>query len=125
MNKEAENRILSIVKENNWDENSPEMFMFQNNPILFMSYISFLRKDILPKVGDKVLTLRGGFGSFESRTLYVSGITDKYIELADFIIDETETDDDDEYNELWDECEYYLSNIEKWYKDLFIFDDNN
>ena len=125
MNKEAENIVLNIIKENNWDENSPEMFMFSNNPILFISYISFLRKDILPKVGDKVLTLRGGFGSFESRILYVSEITDKYIELADFIIDESEIVDEDEYYELCNECEYYLSEIEKWYTELFRSDDNN
>lgn len=116
--------IMDIVREKKWETKTLETFVLQNNPKLFLSYLSFLRKDKLPKVGDKVVTLRAGFGSFDSRILYVSGITDKHIELEDFIIDETEIDDD-EYNELWDECEYYLSDINLWYKDLFVFDENN
>lgn len=110
--------VLDIIREKNWDENSPEMFMFKNKPVFFMSYISFLRKEKLPNVGNKVLTLHGGFGSFGSRILYVSSIDDRYIELADYIVDDTNDDE-------WEECDYYLSNIDEWYKDLFVFDDNN
>lgn len=102
--------ILDIINKKNWNENSPEIFMFRNNPTLLLSYLSFLRKDKLPKIGDKVITLRSGFNGYGGDIRYVSGITDKYIEIV--IVDD-ETDD----------C--YLSNIDTWYKDLFIFDDNN
>lgn len=104
--------ILDIINKKNWNENSPEMFMFRNNPTLLLSYLSFLRKDKLPKTGDKVITLRSGFNGYGGNIRYVSRITDKYIEIvyANF---------DDETNKC---C---LSKIDTWYKDLFIFDDNN
>ena len=104
--------ILDIAKQKNWNEDSPEIFMFRNNPRIFMSYLSFLRKDKLPKVGDKVITLRAGFEGYGGDIRFVSGITDKYIEITcgDF------------YDETDDCC---LSDIDTWYKDLFVFDDNN
>lgn len=104
--------ILDIINKKNWDENSPEIFMFKNSPKLLLSYLSFLRKDKLPKIGDKVITLHSGFDGYGGDIRYVSGITDKYIEIVYGDFDE-DTDD----------C--CLSDIDTWYKDLFIFDDNN
>ena len=104
--------ILDVVSKKNWEENSPEIFMFINSPKLLLSYLSFLRKDKLPKIGDKVITLRSGFDGYGGDIRYVSGITDKYIEIVH-----------SDFDDKTDDC--CLSNIDTWYKDLFVFDDNN
>lgn len=102
--------ILDIISKKDWAENSPEMFMFKHNPTLMLSYLSFNRRSKLPKIGDKVITLRPGFGGFGGKTLYVVDLVDTYIEL---VRDPSTTGSS------------YLSDINEWYKDLFVLDDNN
>lgn len=43
------------------NEDTAEWFMFIYNPILFLRYLNYQRKEKLPYVGNKVVTLRSGF----------------------------------------------------------------
>lgn len=99
--------ILDVVKKKNWNDNSPEMFMFKNNPTLFLKYLSFLRKDKLPNIGDKVITLRSGFGGWGGNIRFISDVNDEYIELQD------------------SNDSKFISYINVWHNDLFVFDENN
>lgn len=102
--------ILDTLSKKDWAEDSPEMFMFKHNSTLMLSYLSFHRKDKLPKIGDKVITLHSGFGGFGGSIQYVVGLTDTCIQLAK---DSSATDASS------------ISDISEWYRDLFVLDDNN
>jgi hypothetical protein len=99
---QIDNCILENEQVKHLKEGTAEWFMFKYNPHLFLGYLNFQRKDKLPKVGSKVVTLRSGFGGYAGVTRYVKKITEKYIELVDH-----------------DEEGIYISNIDKWYNDFF------
>ena len=107
--------VLDIIKTKGWDEDSPEMFMFKHSPDTFLKYLSFKRKDKLPKVGDKVITLHAGFSGPKGVLRYVVAIKDKYIELSNIFFDGEEPED----------CRISISYIERWYEGLFVLDENN
>lgn len=100
--------ILDVLKNKPWKEDSAEIFMFKNSPITFLKYLSFLRQDKIPQIGNKVITLRGGYGGYGGNIRYVTRITDQYIELTDNRKQHT-----------------YSCFKDKWHQDLFVLDNHN
>lgn len=81
--------------------NSIEEFMFDNHPVV---YLQWMGKGKSLEIGDNVLTLRGGFGSFYGgKFLTITGASD-YEYFAK----------DGEYN--------YGINKDKWYMYVFKLD---
>jgi hypothetical protein len=68
-------------------------------------YIAYLNRDILPKVGDKVITLRGGFGGGAGVIRKVSEVTETQIFLMG--------------NPSYPDSRYSCD-ISKWYLDIKI-----
>lgn len=101
-----DNCILEHDGVKSLKEGSAEWFMFQTNPILFMSYLNYTRKAILPSVGSKVVTLCSGFGGRSGATRYVESIDSEYIYL---VVD---------LNKVPSESRYCCS-IEDWYLSIF------
>lgn len=99
--------VFDIARKNNFVDNSAEYFMMQNNPYLFLSYLSYRRKHILPVKNTKVITLRSGFGGYAGCIRYVNGIVNNSIELRD------------------NDNRRYISLINDWYKDFFAMDNYN
>lgn len=99
--------ILDVLKKKNFKEDGPEIYMFNNSPTLFLSYLSFLRKDKLPEIGAKVITLRPGFSGPAGVIRTVNDISDRYIELKN------------------ESGSISISEKNVWYKDFFVLDTNN
>jgi hypothetical protein len=99
-----DNCILDNPKVKELKEGSAEWFMFIKNPVLFLRYINYQRKDKLPNIGSRVVTLRSGFGGWHGVTRYIKSIDEKYITL-------TATTNG--------EGQEYISCIETWYDDFF------
>ena len=99
--------IKDIIRTKSWNCDSPEMFMFRYNPVMLLSYLSYCRRNILPKVGCKVLTLREGFTGGAGVFRKVVEITDTYIVLSN------------------KEGRKSISYIDKWFYDIFVFDSFN
>lgn len=89
----------SSVKE--IKEGTPEWFMFKYDPTLFLKYLNYQRKERLPDVGTKVVTLRAGFGGWSGDIRCIKEIDEKYITLSD------------------DNGKEYMSDIKTWYGDFF------
>lgn len=66
-------------------------------------YVAYLNRWNRPKVGDKVVTLRSGFGGGAGVIRVVAEIEDKYIRIKGGVHDHE-----------------YLSLISEWYKDLKV-----
>lgn len=106
--------ILEYEKIKKIEKGSLEEFVFNNNPLLYLSYVGYKEKTDLPKIGQKVITLTCGFDSLEhGKILKVMNIDEKYIHLKD-LYDEFE--DEYEYEDYIDE---YLVDIDKWWKNIF------
>lgn len=102
---EIDNCILDLSEVKDLKEGSPEWFMFNNNPVMFLRYINFINKENLPEIGTKVFTLRAGFGGIGGDIRYVTGIRDGYIRLS--------------HNKDSEEYGVGLSEINSWYNDFF------
>ena len=101
---QIDNCILEHQMVKQLKEGSPEWFMFTNNPISFLCYINYTRKDYLPPVGAKVVTLRSGFGGSAGMTRYIKSIDEKYFTLT---------------NNPRGEGQEYITPIETWYNYFF------
>ena len=97
--------ILDILKDKPMD--SPEMFMLRTQPVVLMSWLSFNRKNRVPKKGTKVITLRAGFGGYGGNIRFVDSITNTTIELIDT------------------KGNKYISRKDKWFEDFFALDKYN
>lgn len=80
-----------------------EEYININYPALVEEYKRYQNRHKLPSVGEKVITLRMGFGGPGGQILTVSEIDEQYLTL---------TDDDNSY----------ISERETWYKDLKVYD---
>lgn len=78
-----------------------EEYARRNYPDVFAEYIRYLKREQLPKVGDRVFTLRSGFGGYAGVVRRVKEFRSTYIVLTDGERD-------------------YLSDIESWWKDLEV-----
>lgn len=76
-----------------------EKYVKNNHPAIVEEYSRYSQKDQLPKVGDKVISLRRGFGGLAGVVLEVTEIDKGGITLTN-----------GENN--------YFSALESWYKDL-------
>lgn len=101
---QIDNCILEHHMVKRLEEGSAEWFMFYSNPTLFLMYINYKRKDKLPSIGSKVVTLRNGFNGWAGVTRYIKSIDERYIVL-------TATSNG--------EGQESLSSVEKWYNDFF------
>lgn len=79
---QIDNCILDSKFITNLKDNSPEKFMWETFPIMYLMYINFQRRAELPKIGSKVVTLRPGFNGGSGETRIISDIDDKYIYLS-------------------------------------------
>lgn len=105
--------ILEHEKVKKIKKESLEEFVFNNRPLLYLSYVGYEEKIDLPKIGQKVLALTAGFDSLEyGKILKVTSIDEKYIHLKDEFDDEF----DDEDNDYIDE---YLVDTDKWWESIF------
>ena len=91
--------ILEYDEVKNIKKDSIEEFVFWNSPT---TYLQFLGKGKSLNVGDKVITLRGGFGSFDSG---------KFLTITDL--------EDDKYYFATDGKYDYCINKDKWYAQVF------
>ena len=98
--------ILDIMKKKKYTLNSPEMFMFKNEPLLLLQWWSFQRENKIPNIGTKVVVLRQGCGGPTGVVRTVVGIKENYIEITDG-------------------QQMYIIYKERWYKDLFCLDKYN
>ena len=98
-------RKIDSYKEAVENEGSAEWFMIKCDTTIFMRYLNYKRKDNLPEIGAKVLTLRPGFGGDAGKIRYVKEINDRYIYLVD---SEDNTG------------RKYCSEIKTWYMDFWI-----
>jgi len=80
-----------------------EEYLLENHAPVLLEYYAYLNREDLPKVGDKVVTLRSGFGGNAGCVRRVKEIQEEYILLSD--------------NDSWRE---YLSKIDVWYKDIVV-----
>ena len=80
-------------------------FLQEYHPEILSEYERYLRKDILPKVGSTVKTLRSGFGGGVGITRKVVELTEDGIILAHSNIDGGGR---------------YLSKTNNWWKDLEV-----
>lgn len=100
--------VPDIIKRKCSFASDAERFIINDAPRdLVLQYLSFLRKEELPNIGDKVLTLRSGFGGSCFVIRKVSDIKEGYIWL---------TKENGEGS--------YISDITVWYKELFVLDNN-
>jgi len=76
-----------------------EKYVRNNHPAIVEEYIRYSQKDQLPKIGDKVISLRCGFGGLAGVMLEVTKIDKDGITLTN-----------GENN--------YFSALENWYKNL-------
>lgn len=98
---QIDNCILENPKVKQIQEGSAEWFMFIHNSVLFLRYLNYQRRNELPKVGNKVVTLRSGFSGYAGVTRYIDSIDEKYITLIN------------------KEGRRSLSEIKTWYNDFF------
>lgn len=100
---EIDNCILEnqYIKSLISDIDSPEYFMFKNDPKIFLCYLNYKRRNNIPKVGTKVVTMRSGFGGYEGCIRTISEIDEKCIYLID------------------SKNNKYVSLIDKWYMDFW------
>lgn len=101
--------ILEHEKIKKIEKGSLEEFVFNNRPLLYLSYVGYKEKTDLPRIGQKVITLTAGFDSLEhGKILKVTSIDEKYIHLKDEF--------DDEYNDYIDG---YLVDTDEWWVSIF------
>lgn len=68
------------------EEDTLDHFVFFSNPRLYLAYLGFKDKENYPKVGQKVLTLTGGFHtSYSGKFITVIGEDDIQLFLTDGI----------------------------------------
>ena len=73
--------ILEYDEVKNIQKDSIEEFIFYNDPI---TYLKFIGKGKSLEVGDRVMTLAGGFGSlYPGKFLTVTGCSDDYYWLKE------------------------------------------
>jgi hypothetical protein len=101
---QIDNCILEDLRIKKIEENTAEWFMFTHNPVLFLKYLNFQRKDKLPNIGSKIVTLRSGFGGWSGMIRYIRDIDEKYITLT---------------NMKEGGSQEYISSIKTWYNDFF------
>lgn len=78
-----------------------EQYVVENYPKVYEEYIRYLNRENLPKVGEKVITLRSGFGGWGGEIRTVKEMRD-----GEIIITDGERD--------------YISKIQDWYKDIVV-----
>lgn len=105
--------VLEIVNKKEYPSDGPEMFMFQSAPQTFLSYLTFMRRNILPEVGTKVLTLHAGFSGYAGVIRTVTEIKEIGANNDKVIIVKSP------------KGEKSLSYCNEWYKDFFALDKNN
>jgi len=76
-------------------------YVLKRYPEVAKEYRRYSFREKLPSIGDKVRTLRSGFGGSAGQILVVKNIYDDYIHLSD-----------NQYE--------YLSKIENWYLDIEV-----
>jgi hypothetical protein len=80
-----------------------EEYLMDNYASVLKEYYAYLNRKNLPKVGERVMTLRSGFGGYAGCVRRVKEIQEEYILLSD----------DNDWRE-------YLSKIDVWYKDIVV-----
>lgn len=76
--------ILECEEIKSIQENSLDHFIFYNNPMEYLSYLGYKDKENYPKPGQTVITLTGGFGSYNyGKILTVHSEDDIQIFLSD------------------------------------------
>ena len=82
-----------------------ESYLQSNYPDIFGEYLRYLGRHILPQAGDRVCTLRSGFGGAAGVIRKIFSIDSEHIILCD----------NNGYS--------YQSNISDWYKDFVVLKD--
>lgn len=103
---------------------SAEEYIKEHEPNTYIRYLNYCRKDCIPKPGTIVKTLKGGFGSIDAGIIFVIyDVNERYITLAypNWEDELDEWDIEDGINEPQD-C--YLSDVDKWWEELQILEEN-
>lgn len=99
------NVLIIVGQKNKWrsdyNMDTLEKYVKEKHPDIEKEYIRFINRNHLPKIGDKVVTLRRGFGAGAGRVLNVKEIDERSIIL---------TDGEDDY----------ISFLENWYMDIDV-----
>lgn len=102
-----ENDEIKAIKKDSLDE-----FIFFKNPIEYLSYLMYKRKDKLPEVGQTVITLKSGFSS------YYSGKFLKVVRVEELNPNFYQINLNDLFDE--DDEEKYGVTSDDWYNQIFI-----
>lgn len=113
--------ILDNENVKNLKEGSPEWFMFQNNILLYLKYLNYKRRDILPKKNTKVVTLVSGFCGYAGCIRYIVDVNyeKKYFVLTDFEGFNAILNGEETLESLHESYDISICYFEEWDKSFF------
>lgn len=107
---QIDNCILNKKEIKELPKDSLDEFIFYKNPLEYLSYLMYKRKDILPEVGQVVITLSAGFSSYYSgKFLKVTSLRKLNSDLYEINLVDCN-----------DETKEFSVYSDEWYKRLFI-----
>ena len=76
--------IMDSIGYNHNIDNTPENFIFNQDPALYLKYIAYTQKNNIPELNEKALLLRPNYNANIYTRLTVSEINDHTIKLSTF-----------------------------------------